>query len=314
MELAVAATGDMPVPEIIGLARDCDARGLSELWITEDYFEHGAFALAGAILGATQKLTVGIGVVNPWTRHPMLTAMETATLASLAPGRVKLALGASNRRWIQYGMGITYERPMATLQSGLLLLRRALSGDRCETVWQGEPMTAQLATPPAVPVDLAVGVKGRRGLELLAPDTDAFILSLLSSPEYVRWVRNVVGRRHRLHVLVAACVDDDVARARDTLRPFVARFLGIHGAHDITRVAGVDPATAATHRAAWLSGSIRVDLVSDEEVERFCLVGDPEAVSRRLDHFAADGADTVIVQHHGSHENLLRLLGARPAG
>ena len=83
MRLAVAANGRAPTSEILALAGTCDSLPVSEMWITEDYYERGAFAVAGAVLAVTKRLSVGIGVVNPWTRHPVLTAMETAALAEM---------------------------------------------------------------------------------------------------------------------------------------------------------------------------------------------------------------------------------------
>ena len=48
----------------------------------------------------TARIAIGTAVVNPFTRHPALIAMETATLAGIAPGRVVLGLGTGVRRWI----------------------------------------------------------------------------------------------------------------------------------------------------------------------------------------------------------------------
>src|SRR4030095_12356645 len=46
-------------------------------------------------------------------RHPALIAMETATLAGIAPGRVVLGLGTGVRRWIAEQMRIPAPRPPA---------------------------------------------------------------------------------------------------------------------------------------------------------------------------------------------------------
>ncbi len=85
-------------------ARAAERAGFGSVWIIEDYFHPGAFALAGAAAVATERIGIGLGVVNPYTRHPALLAMETAALAGLAPGRIALGLGSSNRRWIEEQM------------------------------------------------------------------------------------------------------------------------------------------------------------------------------------------------------------------
>jgi len=82
-------------------ARVAERAGLGSLWVIEDYFHPGAYALAAAAAAVTERLVIGLGVVNPYTRHPALLAMETAALAGIAPGRIVLGLGSSNRKWIE---------------------------------------------------------------------------------------------------------------------------------------------------------------------------------------------------------------------
>ena len=51
--------------------------------------------IAGAALATTEQITVRIGIANPVTRHPVLLAMEAATLEDIGPGRVRFGLGAA---------------------------------------------------------------------------------------------------------------------------------------------------------------------------------------------------------------------------
>src|SRR5258705_12782631 len=81
-------------------ARAAERAGLGSLWVIEDYFDPGAYALAGAAAAVTERIAIGLGVVNPYTRHPALVAMETAALAGVAPRRVVLGMGRSNRKGI----------------------------------------------------------------------------------------------------------------------------------------------------------------------------------------------------------------------
>src|ERR671925_2026101 len=90
-------------------ARAAERAGFGSVWIVEDYYQPGAFVLAGAVAAATDRITVGLGVVNPYTRHPAILAMETAALAGLASGRVVLGLGTSNRNWIESQMHIPFK-------------------------------------------------------------------------------------------------------------------------------------------------------------------------------------------------------------
>lgn len=300
MRLSVAANGHAPTGEVLALAHACDALTVGELWITEDYCERGAFAVAGAVLAVTSRLTVGIGVVNPWTRHPVLTAMETAALAEIGPGRVVLGLGASNQRWMGEHLGLPFERPLARLTGSMSIIRAALAGQPVDQEWGGRRLEARLSFAPPGPVPIALGVKGARALRAGAESADILLLSALSSPDYVRWVRTIVGPRPRLDVLAGVSLDQDAALARERIRPFVATYLGVHGDQPITRVAGIDPGLAGQLRAGWTDGTPRTDLLPDELLTRFCLAGDEKDICAGLASFAEAGADTLVVQNRGT--------------
>ena len=120
--LGVALTGPEAPAHVAGWARAAEQAGLGSLWLIEDYFHPGAFALAGAAAAVTERATIGLGVVNPYTRHPALLAMETAALAGAAPGRVVLGLGSSNRRWIETQMGIGFKTPLADLREAVAIV------------------------------------------------------------------------------------------------------------------------------------------------------------------------------------------------
>src|ERR671937_267757 len=79
--LGVALMGHGIASRVGECARAAERAGLGSVWVIEDYFQPGAFTLAGAAAAVTERITIGIGVVNPYTRHPAVLAMETALLA-----------------------------------------------------------------------------------------------------------------------------------------------------------------------------------------------------------------------------------------
>src|SRR5687768_16585207 len=66
-------------------ARAAERSGLGSIWIAEDHFYPGAYTLAAAAAAVTERVAIGLGVVNPYTRHPALIAMDTSALAGIAP-------------------------------------------------------------------------------------------------------------------------------------------------------------------------------------------------------------------------------------
>src|SRR5713101_7331071 len=90
--LGVALMGGTAPAHVTRWARAAEQAGFGSLWFVEDYFHPGAFSLAAAAAAVTTRPAIGLGVINPYTRHPVLLTMETAALAGVADGRVVLGL------------------------------------------------------------------------------------------------------------------------------------------------------------------------------------------------------------------------------
>jgi len=294
-------SGHRPASEAIRLAVAAEAAGFHEIWLTEDYLERGMFSVAGAIAAATSDVTIGLGVVNPFSRHPGVTAMETAALDEIADGRIVLALGGSNERWMKQWLGIEFSKPLGAVREARQIIDELLTTGRVDFEGDHFRVHAAMSFVPVHRTPIWYGVKGVRGLEAAETDADGVVLSVLSSPAYVSWVREIVGPDTRIGAFVELALDDDGAKARDSLRPFVARFLGMHGDGPITRVAGLDTAVAERFRSAMFAGEPDVAAVTDEIVDTFAVAGDLGGCATGFRRFAAAGLDTLIVGDH--HED-----------
>lgn len=317
MQLAFSVSGHRPSTSAVEAAVAAEEAGFDEVWVTEDYVERGAFALAGAIAQATSSVQVGIGVVNPWTRHPVLLAMEFATLDELSDGRAIAGLGASNERWMTGQLGIAFERPLSRLAETVTLVRALLSGEPVRHRGEAYTVDSGLSFRPVRPdLPIVLGVKGPRALDLAARTADGVLLSFLAGPEYVRLARSAVGPDVRLAGYVGLSVDDDGVVARDRIRPLVARFLGIHGDHLITRSAGLPPSLCAQFRAGLMAGAPRADLVTDELLDVLVAAGTAAEAAAAFDRLAAAGLDVAVVRDDPDVEpaETLRLAADAMAG
>lgn len=281
-------------------ARAAERAGFGSLWIIEDYFHPGAFTLAGAAAAVTERLAIGLGVVNPYTRHPALLAMETAALAGLAPGRVALGLGSSNRRWIEEQMAIPFKTPLRGLREGVEIVRRLLAGQRVS--YSGECFSVHdvaLEAPPPAPVPIVLGVKGPRALGLAAEIADGVHCSILTSPAHVRRVRAATAGRARkdfaVLAYVPAAVGPDRRAARARVRPVLARYLGALHGQSILADAGLDAARTQPFRDALASGRPATDLVTDDLIDALAIAGTPDDCRAQLARLAEAGLDAPIV-------------------
>jgi 5,10-methylenetetrahydromethanopterin reductase len=279
-------------------ARRGEAAGLGSLWVIEDYFHPGAYSLAAAAGAVTERMVIGLGVVNPYTRHPALVAMETAALAGIAPGRVVLGLGSSNRRWIEAQMAIPFKTPLRGLREGVGIVRGLLAGERVTLA--GEVFSvhdAVLETPPASPVPILLGVKGPRALALAAEVADGVHCSVLASPAHVRRVRAATsraGRDFKVIAYVMVAMSEDAAQARAWMRPPVARYLGALHGQSILDDAGLGAARTQPFRDALITGRDAADLVTDEVMDAVAIAGTPEQCRASLARWADAGLDGVV--------------------
>ena len=93
-----------PLAEMLASARAMDEAGMDTIWLAEAYpwwRKHGMEARSSTVTSAliaheTKRLTVGWGIISPFTRHPVQVAMDARVVQEAAgPGRFILGFGTS---------------------------------------------------------------------------------------------------------------------------------------------------------------------------------------------------------------------------
>jgi 5,10-methylenetetrahydromethanopterin reductase len=301
VRIGFAPSGRRDAATAVTLARRAEDAGFAEVWVSEDYLERGAFTLAGGIAAATSEVGIGLGVVNPWTRHVAVTAMECAALDELSGGRLTIGLGASNRAWMRNQLGIAFERPIATLVDYCDALRTLLAGERLRRRVGALDLDAALAFTPPRRLPVFLGVKGPLALERGAPVADGIMLSVLSSPEYVAWVRQTYAPRS-LTAYVMFSRHDDPATARARIASRTGQFLGVHGPSPITAVPGLPAELARQFQERLRAGRDAADLVTDRIAAMFTVAGDDADCVAAFERFAGTGLDSLVVLDDGVYD------------
>lgn len=289
--------------QVVQWARAAERAGLGSLWVIEDYYHPGAFTLAGAVAASTDRILVGLGVVNPYTRHPALLAMEVAALTGIAPERILLGLGTSNRNWIQSEMRIPFRTPLRALRECVEIVRRLLAGERLH--FHGECFELENVrlqwVPAARGVPILLGVKGPKALRLAGEIADGVHGAVLTSPDHVRRIRATAGETHgsrrgdfRVVAYVPVAVDRDGHAARRSVKPLLARYLGVLHGQSILRDAGYGPEQTEPFIDALRKGVLAVDLVTDAMVDTLAVAGTPDDCHAALERLADAGLDAPI--------------------
>lgn len=225
--------------EIADCARVAEAAGFGSFWVLEDPFFHGAFSLAAAVACRTESIRIGISVVNPYTRHPALVAMEFATLDELCGGRAVLGLGAGVRFWIKDQLHLGWTRPGQTMREAVSIIRGLLRGERMNHEGEIFALTdaALNFSPRRADPPIHLGVLAPKNLQMAGATADGVILSMLTSPAYVRFAleqvrigADLAGRTldgFEVSAIVPISVSDDEQGARDAVKPLLAFLLGM---------------------------------------------------------------------------------------
>src|SRR5690349_9456848 len=89
---------------LMQLARQIEARGFSTLWYADERFYRETYTGLAVCAMVTERLLLGTGVTDPYTRHPALTAMAAGSLDELSGGRAVIGFGAGRAGYHNIGI------------------------------------------------------------------------------------------------------------------------------------------------------------------------------------------------------------------
>ncbi|MEY2849489.1 MAG: hypothetical protein RI885_2156 [Actinomycetota bacterium] len=291
--IGVTVPRDIPIGDLIPFARRAEQLGFDELWTIEDCFFRGGFSQTATVLAVTTTIHVGIGIVPAAVRNAAFTALETATLAELHPGRVTLGIGHGVTDWMKQ-VGVWPASPLTMLSETLSSVRGLLRGDTVSV--DGRYVSLDdvvLESAPSVVPDVLAGVRGPKSLEVASRLADGVVLAEPVTPEYLAAVRSLVGQDARIVAYDFAMIDDDRHAAVERLRPSMASM----GERDLA--AHIDPLPFADElRALRASSTDAADFarrMPSEWIERLAIVGTPGDAAARVAELADAGAQSVVL-------------------
>jgi alkanesulfonate monooxygenase SsuD/methylene tetrahydromethanopterin reductase-like flavin-dependent oxidoreductase (luciferase family) len=316
-KLGVIFTADRSPECLAAFATAAEAAALDELWLWEDCFLAGGVATTATALSATERITVGLGVMPAVFRNPVAAAMEIATLALLHPGRFIAGLGHGVPAWMDQ-IGALPAKPVRALEETTVAIRRLLAGEHFSV--EGDYVKLRdvfLDQPPTVTPPVVLGVRRRLGLRASGRSADGTILAEPSAPAYIRWARERIdegraaaGRTdpHRVTVFVKGRIDANRDHARDVVAQMLlsesiaAQLAPLDRGSEIARLQALgDPETIAPR-------------IPDDLLDQLTATGTPEQVIASLAAIAQTGVDAIAFAPIGPDpDEQLRLVADRIA-
>jgi F420-dependent oxidoreductase-like protein len=309
--------GSLSFPEAVELAQRAEALGYESVWMPEAY-GIDAISILGGLAARTERIQLGTGIVNVFSRTPALLAQTAATLDLMSGGRFILGLGTSGHQVISGWHGVPFEQPLQRMRETIAIVRQVLRRDRL--IFEGQVFRLDkglklLAHPVrnSVPIYLATLTPG--GLRLTGELADGWIPTLFS-PQHMDLFRHDLEAGARIagrsldslaiapHVPVS--LDDDRARAREALKPWVALYVGGMGSkrknfyNDLVSRYGFAE-EAHELQELYLGGKQleAIHRVPDALVDAISIAGPASYVSEQLAIWASAGVTTLLASVHG---------------
>jgi probable F420-dependent oxidoreductase len=250
--------------EEIDAARQFEGLRYPSLWIPESLGSKDAMAHASLLLAGTDKIPLATGIANIHARDPMAMANGARALGEAYPGRFVLGIGVSHAPSVEMRGG-DYGNPLAQMRTYL---------DAMDA--------AQYAAPvPDPPVPLILAALGPRMLELAAQRADG------AHPYFVPVEHTPIARQHLgpepcLATEMTAVLTTDRSAGLDIARKFAHNYLVLPNYANNLR------------RLGWSDADIANE--TDKLIDAVVVIGDVDAIVKRVNAHLESGADHVCVQ------------------
>jgi F420-dependent oxidoreductase-like protein len=228
----------------LAFVQAADRLGYDTVWIAEAY-GWDAFTVLTEIACNTERIKLGTGIVNVFSRSPALIAQSAASLDNISGGRFVLGLGTSGHQVVEGWHGVKFERGVRRLRETMEIGRKVLKRDRL--VYDGEifklDMGLKLITHPVRDrIPMYVATLTPAGISLAGEMADGWIPVFFSPrhwesvlrPALLRGAEKAGRSLNDVSVCVyqTVIVTDDVEAGRDAMRPYLALYLGGMGSRE----------------------------------------------------------------------------------
>lgn len=300
-----------------------EKRGFEAVWQAESRLVRDAVVPMAAYAAVTERIKVGSGVINNWTRNIGLLAATYLTLDDLAPDRIICGIGA----WwdpLARNVGIERRKPLTAMRETVEILRRLLNMER--VTFHGEFVNVEgieldvvhgRREPRNVPI--MIGATGDKMMELAGEIADGVVLNYCVPPDYNQHAMELLARGTKKSgrtlddidrpQLVVCSVDPDRNKAVDTTRELLTQYLAQQP--HIAKASGVadEVVTQIQEILGWPATKEEIarakHMVPDDLIERITASGTPQEARSKVDEYRRNGCTSPILYPVGGDVKLL---------
>jgi 5,10-methylenetetrahydromethanopterin reductase len=303
--------------------RYAEEKGFEAVWQAESRLVRDAIVPMAAYAAVSEKIKVGSGVINNWTRNIGLLASTFLTLDDLAKDRIICGIGA----WwdpLAKNVGIDRSKPLTAMKETVLILKRLLAMER--VTFHGEfihvdgielDVVHGRTEPRNVPV--FIGATGPKMMEMTGEIADGVVLNYCVPPEYNHEAMDQLAKGAKKSnrtiddidrpQLIVCSVDNDHDKAIDTTRELLTQYLAQQP--HIAKASGVsmDVVEKIQSILGWQAKHEEIQkakhLVPEELIDHITASGTPDEARTKVQEYINNGCTCPILYPVGGDVKLL---------
>ncbi len=303
--------------------RYAEERGFEAVWQAESRLVRDAIVPMAAYAAVTDRIKIGSGVINNWTRNIGLLASTFLTLDDLAPNRIICGIGA----WwdpLARNVGIDRKKPLTAMKETVIVLRKLLNMERVS--FHGNFVNVDgieldvvhgRREPRNVPI--YIGATGDQMMEMTGEIADGAVLNYCVPPQYNEKALQLLEQGAKKSgrtlddidrpQLVVCSVDHDHDRAIDTTRELLTQYLAQQP--HIAKASGVseDVVQKIQSILGWPATHEQIQkakhLVPEEAIMKITASGTPDEARAKVEEYRKYGCTSPILYPVGGDVRLL---------
>jgi 5,10-methylenetetrahydromethanopterin reductase len=309
--------------EGLEIARYAEEKGFDGIWQAESRLVRDAIVPMAAYAAVTERIHIGSGVINNWTRNIGLLAATFLTLDDLAPNRIICGIGA----WwdpLAKNVGIQRTKPLKAMEETITVMKKLLNMER--VTYDGEfvhvngielDVVHGRREPRAVPI--YIGATGDKMIEMTGRIADGIVMNYCVPVEYndIAIEQLMIGLKESGRTLeefdrpqlIVCSVDEDHDQAIDTTRELLCQYLAQQP--HIAKASGVakDVVEKIQSILGWPATHEQIQaakhLVPEDLIDRITASGTPDEAKKKVQEYINHGCTCPILYAVGGNAKLL---------
>jgi probable F420-dependent oxidoreductase len=321
LTFGVTVLPDPPLSRMLELMQFAERQGFEYAWTYDSHILwQESYATLVLAADRTEKIKLGHFVTNPGIRDPTITASWYATMQDISNGRMAMGIGRgdSSRRVV----GLQPVK-VAEFERRCRMIKDLMNGRAVE--WNEKELKLEWARTEYGDIPMWIAGYGPKALAVAGRVGDGVIIQL-ADPQIIQWIMDTARKAaeeagrdpSELKCIVGAPsnVTDDIESAREQAKWFPA--MVSNHVMDLIERYGFDSEIPAAlteyvkarkfydYKEHSRVGAKHGEFVTDEIVDRFCVLGTPEQATAKLKELESVGVDqfNIYLMTHSQEETL----------